>query len=108
MPGIARGRLADPSRAPASGESVTELARVRNLVVEQILSGELPAPVDYRQDHDEWVAVLHGAARLDVAGESLDLHAGDWVLVPAATPHRLVWAEPGTSWLAVHLFGEGN
>jgi hypothetical protein len=25
------------------------------VVIEQILSGQLDAPVDYDQDHDEWV-----------------------------------------------------
>ena len=71
--------------------------------MEQILSGELEEPPDYRQDQDEWVVVLSGSATLDVDGERLELGAGDWVLLPAGTPHRLARTERGTTWLAVHL-----
>ena len=98
------GRLLDPSAAPTTGERVEPLVRVRNLVVEQILSGELEAPVDYRQDQDEWVAVLAGSAVLVVDGERLELGPGDWVLLEAGVPHRLERTERGTSWLTVHLW----
>lgn len=103
MTGVARGRLLDASGAPRVGERVAEVARVRNLVVEQILSGRLDAPAEYLQEQDEWVVVLAGSGALEVDGERIDLGPGDWVLLPAGTPHRLVGIEPGTSWLAVHL-----
>lgn len=104
---ITRGRL-DGGAVPETGERVVELARLRNLVVEQILSGRLEAPADYLQEHDEWVAVLHGSARLELAGEAVELRSGDWLLIPAATPHRLLWTESGTRWLALHLFPESS
>ena len=75
---------------------------MRNLVIEQVLSGAV-APVDYDQIEDEWAVVLDGAAVLDVDGERVELGAGDWVLLPARTPHRLLHTEPGTSWLTVKL-----
>jgi mannose-6-phosphate isomerase-like protein (cupin superfamily) len=103
--GRLRGRLLDASAAPERGERVRELARVGNAVVEQILSGELERPVDYCQEQDELVVVLAGAAVLDVAGERVDLGAGEWMLLPAGTPHRLLHTEPGTNWLAVHVHG---
>lgn len=78
------------------------------MVVEQIVSGEVEAAVDYLQDHDEFVVVLAGAALLEVDGEHLDLGAGDWLLLPRGTPHRLVTTEPGTNWLAVHLHSGGG
>ncbi len=31
----------------------------------------------------------------------VELGPGDWVLLPAGTPHRLVETEPGTKWLTV-------
>lgn len=77
--------------------------RLGDVVVSQVLSGRLPAPVDYRQDHDELALVLHGGAVLEVDGERLELETGMWVVLPAGTPHRLVGTEPGTSWLTVHL-----
>jgi cupin 2 domain-containing protein len=100
---VLRGRLLDPSAAPATGERTTELLRLRNLAVQQILSGEFEEPVDYCQDQVEWVVVLAGSAVLVVDGERLELGPGNWVLLEAGTAHRLEWTEPGTSWLAVHL-----
>ena len=99
------GRLSPSSAAPALGEATTELARGAGFSIEQILSGELPAPHVYEQDHDEWVVVLEGSARLEVDGVPHELGAGDWWLLPAGTPHRLVRTEPGTSWLAVRSTG---
>ena len=76
--------------------------RVRNLVIEHVLSGAV-APVDYDQIEDEWAVVLEGAAVLDVDGERVELGAGDWVVLASRTPHRLLHTEPGTSWLTVKL-----
>jgi mannose-6-phosphate isomerase-like protein (cupin superfamily) len=101
---VLRGRLLDPSAAPADGEAVEPLVRVRNLAVEQILSGRVETPVDYRQDQDEWFVVLAGSAVLVVEGERLELAPGDWVLLESGIPHRLEQTEPGTSWLTVHLW----
>ena len=50
--------------------------------------------------------MLAGAAVLDVDGERVELAAGDWVLLPARTPHRLVHTEPGTNWLTVKVSPE--
>ncbi len=69
--------------------------------MEQILSGRLDAAAEYRQDHDEWVVVLTGGAVLTVEGGTVNLSAGEWLLLPCGTPHRLDSTVPGTSWLAV-------
>ena len=103
MSGYRRGRLREPSEAPASGELADEVVAFENAVVEQILSGRLDAPADYLQAHDEWVVVLAGGAVLEVGGERVELEARDWLLLPAGLPHRLLATEPGTSWLALHL-----
>ena len=95
------GHLASAAAAPTEGEATVELARAAGFAVEQILSGRLDAPQDYVQDHDEWVVVLGGGAELEIDGVAHQLTAGDWWLLPAGTPHRLVRTEPGTSWLAV-------
>jgi cupin 2 domain-containing protein len=95
------GRLAGGGAAPVEGETTTELARSACFTVEQILSGRLAAPQTYQQEHDEWVVVLEGGAVLEVDGVTHDLTAGDWWLLLARTPHRLVHTEPGTSWLVV-------
>ena len=98
---IVRGRLAPADAAPAIGERVNRLADLRHAAVDQILSGPLDGPVDYCENEDEWVVVLHGAATLSVNDEQMELGPGDWVLLPARTPHRLVETHPGTSWLTV-------
>jgi cupin 2 domain-containing protein len=98
-----RGRLEGRAAAPASGEVVRRLLAVRNLVVEEILSGRLDRPVDYVQDEDEWVALLEGRARLEVEGRTLELGPGDWLFLPSGLRHTLLETEPGTTWLAVHL-----
>lgn len=97
----ARGRLSDPADAPASGEVTDLVARVGGVLVEEIRSGALNAPADFCADVDEWVVVLVGAATLVVDGETLELAAGDWVLVPAGTPHTVIRTEPATHWLTV-------
>ena len=88
-----------PRAAPAIGETRPARA-VGAVVVEQILSGRLERRLT-TGDVDEWVVVLAGRAELEVAGTRLTLEAGDWLLLPAGTPHRLVETEPGTSWLTV-------
>jgi cupin 2 domain-containing protein len=99
------GRLAPGTAAPEHGEDTIELAGAAGFTVAQILSGALPAPQDYDQDHDEWIVVLAGGAVLEVDGLAHELGVGDWWLLRARTPHRLVRTEPGTSWLAVRSSG---
>jgi uncharacterized cupin superfamily protein len=93
--------LAPTTAAPEHGEETIALVRSRGFTVEQILSGRLDTPQDYEQDHDEWVVVLAGGAVLEVDGVAHELGVGDWWLLPAGTPHRLMRTEAGTSWLAV-------
>jgi hypothetical protein len=96
-----RGRLASGDEAPATGERSIVLAATGAFTVEQILSGRLEAPADYLQDHDEWVVLLDGAAEVQLGGRAVELRAGDWLLLPAGVPHRLLRTSPGSSWLAV-------
>jgi len=78
------------------------------VVVEQILSGRLAGPVDHLEARDEWVTVLAGGATLDVDGEPVEMAPGDWVLLPADVPHRVVRVEGCTSWLAFHVDRPGG
>src|SRR6202521_2781775 len=102
MTAVVRGRLRSPKDAPAIGERTREIARLGGVVVDHILSGTLPPPLDNNQAHDEWVVVLTGGAVLQVGEERFELTGGDWVLLPAHVTHRLVETRPGTSWLALH------
>ena len=101
--GVARGRLLPNTAAPREGERVEVLFAAAGSVVEHILSGSLARPLDFRQDHPEWVVVLAGGAVVDIAGERVELSAGDWIVIPTDTAHRVVSTDVGTEWLAVHL-----
>jgi cupin 2 domain-containing protein len=98
-----RGRLREGAAAPSSGEAVERLLVLPEVLIEQILSGALDAPLDFRQEHDEWVVLLAGSASLVVAEEHVELEAGDWLFLPGGVEHRVVATEPGSSWLAVHV-----
>jgi cupin 2 domain-containing protein len=96
-----RGRLSDPAGAPVSGEIADHVARIGGVIIEEIRSGAMDSPIDYCADVDEWVVIVAGAATLVVDGETLQLEPGDWVLLPAGTPHTLMRTELGTQWITV-------
>jgi len=95
----------------ADEEVFTPLLERPGLRIERIVSRGQTTPEDapYEQDHDEWVLLLAGAARIwtDAEGER-PLAPGDALLIPAHARHRVTWtkAEPPTVWLAIHLEGE--
>ena len=95
-----RGRSPTPCPNPASPS--IRLAEVGPTRVEHIVSSDTPDPGEQVQEWDEWVMVLRGAARLDLAGVEVALGAGDWLLVPAGARHRVLSTEAGTHWIAVH------
>jgi cupin 2 domain-containing protein len=97
------GRLQPASAAPEHGESERTLVELPGFSVRQVLSGQLERPVAYLQEEDEWALVISGRAALVVGVEAVELEPGDWVWLPAGVAHTLERAEPGTSWVTVHL-----
>jgi len=100
---VTPGNLFDRLHGPVPGEVFERLLRHRNLVIERIVSSDLPEPTLYDQAQDEWVLLLQGQATLELAGETLSLAPGDHIFIPAHTPHRVLRpsrAPPGL-WLAV-------
>lgn len=97
------GNLFADSVPPLAGERFDVLLEHKNLVVERIVSAADPAPTRCVQTQDEWVVLLRGAATLEVAGEPRELRSGDYVFLPAGTPHTVTAASEGALWLAVHL-----
>lgn len=94
---------------PDAGESIESLLEHRNLRIERILSSPHCASGPYDQDRDEWVVLLQGRALLEIAGEKVNLQAGEALLLPAHTPHRVLDTSPTPPcvWLAVHIEPEG-
>lgn len=97
-----RGRLAAGATAPDEGEAHDELAVTVGFRVEHIRSGRVSTPVEFIQAVDEWVMLVEGSAVMEVADRRIELAAGEWALLPANLPHRLLRVEPGTSWVAVY------
>ncbi len=62
----------------------------------------------YDQDEDEWVMLLQGQAVIlyEQDQQVFHLNAGDYLLIPAHTRHRVVWTAPDlhTVWLAAHFY----
>ena len=101
-----RGNLYADASAPPADERFDVLLRHRNLVVERIVSSAAVEPRSFVQAQDEWVVLIRGTAVLEVAGERLDLAAGDYLFLPAGTEHTVRSASEGALWLAVHLHPE--
>ena len=97
------GNLFVDTDAPPGGERFETLLAHKNLVIERIVSSAAMVPTEYVQAQDEWVAMLQGEAVLEVAGETVALHSGDYVFLSAGTPHIVRRASEGAVWLAVHL-----
>jgi len=97
------GNLFVDADAPLQGERFEALLSHKNLVIERIVSSAATTPSEYIQSQDEWVAMIRGEATLDIAGELFELHSGDYVFIPAGTPHTVRRVSDGALWLAVHL-----
>jgi cupin 2 domain-containing protein len=97
------GNLHSDAAPPAQGERFDVLLSHKGLVIERIVSTSKIASQQYVQEQDEWVVLLKGSATLDVAGAQVALHGGDYLFLPARTPHTVLAVSDGAMWLAVHL-----
>jgi cupin 2 domain-containing protein len=98
------------SSRPLADEMVDALCKRPGLRIERIVSTGQVTPEGhwFDQDHDEWVLVVKGSARLRIEGETEDreLEEGDYIFLPAHCRHRVAWtrSQPPTVWLAIHMF----
>jgi quercetin dioxygenase-like cupin family protein/catechol 2,3-dioxygenase-like lactoylglutathione lyase family enzyme len=99
----AAGNLWQGAAVPETGEAFQELARIGRVVIERIASSDQPESQVYDQTHDEWVVLLSGEASIELAGTLTTLAPGDYLLLPAHTPHRVLATSAGATWLAVHV-----
>jgi len=97
------GNLFDKAAPPSDGERFEPLLSLKNLVIERIVSSSKIAQTEYVQSQHEWVALLQGSAQLIVAGETVTLKSGDYLFLPAGTPHTVQSVSDGAVWLAIHL-----
>lgn len=73
-------------------------------MIERIVSSAELSPQKYQQVQDEWIALLKGTAILEVDGKIIELNTGDYLFLPANTPHTVKWTSHGALWLAVHVY----
>lgn len=98
--------LFDSVVPPATGERFETLLQHKNLVIERICSSsEIPLS-QYVQTQDEWVLLVQGAAEIEIDGKTESLKSGDYLFLPANTPHCVKSVSEGALWLAVHLHPE--
>ena len=88
-------------------ELFTLLLENKKLRIERIVSEgqRTPAGEWYDQMQNEWVILLQGEAVIEYENtEQLTLKPGDYLFIPANTPHRVAWttAAQQTIWLAIH------
>ncbi len=90
-------------------EQFKTLLRFKNVKIERIVShGQKTPPGKWlKQGKAEWVVVLKGRAKVLLKGsrKPVSLKTGDFLFIPAKTPHRVEWTQPRkpTVWLAVHF-----
>jgi len=91
-----------------SAEHFDALLQLGHGKVERIVSFGQCSPEGfwYEQDHDEWVLLFRGHAKLDIEDYPgpMELRPGDYVNLTARTRHRVAWTtqEEPTIWLAIH------
>jgi cupin 2 domain-containing protein len=95
-----------PNTLP-SEEIFEPLLKNSRVLIERIISTGQTTPVGewYDQPRDEWVVLLQGEAKLGFEdGSTIDLHSGDYLLIPAHQKHRVEYTStnPPCVWLAVH------
>jgi cupin 2 domain-containing protein len=92
-----------------SDEAFETIFHRDTIQIERILSQGHSTPDGewYDQAWDEWILLLQGQATLLYQQDQQRLHlsAGDYLLIPAHTLHRVEWTPPDltTIWLAIHL-----
>jgi cupin 2 domain-containing protein len=88
---------------PTNSEIFETLLKHKNIEIKKIISNTLKTPQTFIQEEDEFVILLKGCAKLEINGEIKKLKSGDWIFIPAKTPHTLIKTKKTALWLTVHI-----
>lgn len=80
------------------------LLKYKNIEIKKIVSNTLKTPQIFVQKEDEFVVLLKGCAKIEINGDVKKLKSGDWLFIPANTPHTLLKTKKTAVWLAVHIY----
>jgi cupin 2 domain-containing protein len=86
-------------------ETVETLANTDQLRIERIVSNGASSPEGfwYDQAEDEWVFLHQGTATLEFDdGRNVDMKAGEHLLIPAHSKHRVQSVSVDAVWIAVY------
>lgn len=86
-------------------EIFERLLERNDVVINRITSPRGFASEPFLQDEDEFVYLAQGSATMDIDGTTVEIRAGQHMLIPGKTPHRIVRTgdEDECVWIAVHL-----
>lgn len=91
---------------PESEEIFEELAKNKHFKFEKIISYSQITPKDewYDQNHNEWVMLLKGDAKLRFENPVRIIHLkeGDYLTIHAHNKHRVEYTSKDAMWLALH------
>jgi len=91
--------------APETTETFHALLDLPGMRLERIVSNGQAGPEGfwYDQNNPEWVMLVRGEAvlRFDPGGD-VPLKAGDYLMIPANTRHRVESVSTDAVWLALH------
>ena len=76
----------------------------KNVEITKIISNTLKTPQTFCQKEDELVVLLKGCAKIEINGEVKKLKAGDYLFIPANTPHKVLKTKKIAIWLAIHIY----
>jgi cupin 2 domain-containing protein len=98
------GNIFDPVEGSGKDEIIVALLGSTGFRLEQIVSNGQASNPDfwYDQECNEWVLLARGEAVLEFEQERLSLKAGDYLLIPAHTRHRVTSCSQNAVWLALH------
>lgn len=106
---IKTANLFDHQPSAAAEEEFIPLLQTEDCRLEQIIShGQATPPGEwYDQPDPEWALLVRGHATLKYeAGESCELRAGDYLLIPARVRHRVEACSEDAIWLALHYHAD--
>ena len=89
---------------PLDSEIFETILKHKNVEIKKIISNTLKTPQTFIQKEDEFVVLLKGCAKIVINGEIKKLKAGDFLFIPANTPHTVLKTKKIAVWLAIHIY----
>ncbi len=80
------------------------LLKHKNIEIKKIISNTLKTPQKFIQKEDEFIVLLKSCAKIEINGEIKKLKTGDFLFIPANTPHTLLKTKKTAIWLAIHIY----